>query len=113
MEIKMTDNLYELRQFMFEDFVKRGYKYIARDKDRAIFAYSSKPTKLEKSWLIISVDGTRQDISSSSHILADIKWEDEKPFKIPCVNWDDVPADTKVIVTGVDGSEWKCHFCKS
>ncbi len=28
------------------------------------------------------------------------------------VNWDIVPVDTKVIVTGVDGSEWKCHFCK-
>lgn len=28
------------------------------------------------------------------------------------VDWDSVPVDTKVIVTGVDGSEWKCHFCK-
>ncbi len=28
------------------------------------------------------------------------------------INWDIVPVDTKVIVTGVDGSEWKCHFCK-
>ena len=97
---------------MLEDLMKMGYKYIARNKDGAIFAYSSKPTKLEKSWLIISVDGTWQDISSSSPILTDIKWEDEKPFKIPCVNWDIVPIDTKVIVTGVDGSEWHCHFCE-
>ena len=28
------------------------------------------------------------------------------------VDWDSVPVDTKVIVTGVDGSEWNCHFCK-
>lgn len=28
------------------------------------------------------------------------------------VNWDNVPVDTKVIVAGVDGSEWKCHFAR-
>ena len=28
------------------------------------------------------------------------------------VSWDNVPIDTKVIVTGLDGSEWKCHFYK-
>ena len=28
------------------------------------------------------------------------------------VDWDNVPIDTKVIVTGLDGSEWKCHFYK-
>lgn len=41
--IQTTDNLYELRKLMFKDFMKMGYKYIARDKDGAIFAYSSKP----------------------------------------------------------------------
>ena len=86
--IKMTDNLHELRKFVLKDLIKEGYKYIARDKDGRIYAYSSKPTKLEKSWLIISVDGTRQEISSSSSILTDIKWEVEKPFKIPYVELD-------------------------
>lgn len=28
------------------------------------------------------------------------------------VDWDSVPIDTKVLVTGLDGSEWKCHFYK-
>ena len=112
MKINMTDNLYEFRKYILEELIKRGYKYIARDKDGAIYAYSSKPTKLEKSWLIISVDGTRQDISSLSPVLTDIKWEDEKPFEIKYTNWDSVPIDTNVIVTGVDGSEWNCHFCK-
>ena len=37
---------------------------------------------------------------------------DVEPFEIPCANWDNVPIDTKVIVTGLDGSEWKCHFYK-
>ena len=110
--MKQADNLYELRKDIFEDFMKDGYKYIARDKDGVIFAYSDKPIKREKVWLLTSTDGTWQDISSSSPILTDIKWEDEKPFKITCVNWDDAPVDTKVIVTGLDGSEWKCHFCR-
>ena len=110
--INTEDKLYEARKIMFEDFEKNGYKYIARDKDGALFTFSDKPIKLEKSWRLISVDGTWKDISLLSRVFTDIGWEDEKPFRIPCVNWDDVPADTKVIVTGEDGSEWNCHFAR-
>ena len=110
--MKQADNLYELRKFIFKEFIKEGHKYIARDKDGAIFAYSSKPIKLERAWFIIPVDGAWQNISLLSPIFTDIKWEDEKPFKIPCVNLDNVPIDTKVIVIGIDNSEWKCHFYK-
>ncbi len=112
--IEMTDNLYELRKFMFEEFIKMGYKYIARDKDGAIFAYSSKPTKKNKVWILDSapVNDTYQNISLISRMFTDVKWGDKKPFEIPCVNWDDVPVDTKVIVTGVHDSKWKCHFCE-
>ena len=110
--IKMTDKLYEARKLMFEDFDKYGYKYIARDKDGALFAFSDKPIKREKVWLITSIEGTWKEISLMSRVFTDIGWKDEEPFRIPYVNWDDVPVDTKVIVTGVDGSEWKCHFYK-
>ena len=108
----MTDNLYEVRKDIFEDFMKDGYKYIARDKNEALFAYSDKPIKREKVWLLTSTDGTWQDISLMSRLFADVKWKDEEPFRIPYINLDNAPVDTKVIVTGVDGSEWKCHFCK-
>ena len=108
----MTDNLYEVRKDIFEDFMKDGYKYIARDKNEALFAYSDKPIKREKVWLLTSTDGTWQDISLISRLFADVKWKDEEPFRIPYINLDNAPVDTKVIVTGVDGSEWKCHFCK-
>lgn len=110
--INMADNLYELRKWIFEDFMKDGYKFIARDKDGAIFAYSNKPTKRENAWILSFGDDTCQDISLVSRMFADIKWEDEKPFEITYTNWDNVPVDTKVIVTGLDGSEWKCHFFK-
>lgn len=110
--MKQADNLYELRKDIFEDFMKDGYKYIARDKDGAIFAYSDKPIKREKVWLLTSTDGTWQDISLISRLFADVKWKDEEPFRIPYINLDNAPLDTKVIVTGLDGSEWKCHFYK-
>ena len=110
--IKMADNLYELRKDIFGDFEKDGYKYIARDKNGALFAFSDEPIKREKVWRLTSINGTWKDISLMSRIFTDIEWKDEEPFRIPWANWKDVPVDTKVIVTGVDGSEWKCHFCK-
>ena len=113
--IKMTDNLCEARKFVLSDLVKMGYKYIARDKGGTIYAFSSKPIRRETVWVVDipphAVDKLK-DISLVSRMFTDIKWEDKKPFRIPYVNWDDVPVDTKVIVAGVDGSEWKCHFCK-
>lgn len=112
MEIKMVDKLYELRKLMFEDFEKDGYKYIARDKNGALYAFSDKPIKREKIWRLTSINGTCQDISLVSRVFTDIEWKDEEPFRIPRANWKEVPVDTKVIVTGVDDSEWKCHFCK-
>ena len=114
--IKMTDNLYEFRNYILENLIERGYEYIARDKNEELYAHSSKPTKREKSWIIYfdsdSVDETYKNISLLSCMFTDIKWEDEEPFRIPCVNLENMPIDTKVIVTGLDGSEWKCHFCR-
>ena len=110
--MQTADNLYEVRKGIFGDFEKYGYKYIARDKDGALFSYSDEPIKQERIWRATSMDSTWQDISFVSSMFADIKWEDKNPFEIPWANWKDVPADTKVIVTGADGSEWKCHFYK-
>ena len=110
--MKQADNLYELRKDILEDLEKDGYRYIARDKNGALYAYSDKPIKLEKSWFLSSVDGALRNISSMPRAFTDIEWKDKEPFRIPWANWKDVPVDTKVIVTGVDGSEWKCHFCK-
>ena len=112
--LKMTDNLHELRKFVLKDLIKEGYKYIARDKDGAIFAYSRKPNRQDKAWYLDEAlnDDIYQNISLVSRIFPDIEWEDVEPFEIPYTNWGNVSVDTKVIVTGVDGSEWKCHFYK-
>ena len=112
--LKMTDNLHELRKFVLKDLIKEGYKYIARDKDGAIFAYSRKPNRQDEAWYLDEVhnDDIYQNISLVSCIFTDIEWTDVGPFRIPYTNWKEVHVDTKVIVTGVDGGEWKCHFCR-
>ena len=114
--IKMTDNLYEFRKVVLKDLMKMGYKYIARDKDGAIFAYSSKPTKRIKAWIIAfaSSDDTYQNISLVSRMFTDVKWEDKKPFEIPYTNWKEVPVDTPVVYTSGIGNGKTCvlHFCR-
>ena len=112
--LKMTDNLYEFRKLVLKDLMKMGYKYIVRDKNGIIYAYSCRPNKREKEWVFDMPSGydTYEDISLLSRIFTDIEWEDTEPYEIPYTNWDSVPVDTKVIVTGIDGSEWKCHFYK-
>ena len=85
MKINMTDDLYELRKYIFKDLMKMGYKYIARDKDGTIYAFSCKPTRQGRAWSFDSyfADGNRlKDISLVSCIFTDIKWEDVAPFNV-------------------------------
>lgn len=112
MEIKMADNLYEALNCIFIELIKRGYKYIARDKNGALFAYSDKPTKRGKVWRLASIDGTSKDISLVSRMFTEIKWEDEKPFRIPYTNWKEVPRDTPVIYTSSNGRKYIQYFFK-
>ena len=112
--IKMTDDLYKVRKFVLGNFIKEGYKYIARDKDGEFYAYTNKPVKLEKSWLFVVPSNTNsyKNISLVSFIFPDIKWDDEKPFKIPCIKWQEVPVDTPVVYTNDNGEKYVRYFCK-
>ena len=78
--MKQADNLYEFRQYILEDLIERGYKYIARDEDEELYAYSDKPTKKPLAWG--SKTGKLRNISLLSPIFTEIKWEDVKPFRI-------------------------------
>lgn len=72
-------------------FIKEGLKYIARDKDGTIYAFSFKPTKQGSVWYfnITSEDGGKlEDISLLSCIFTYIEWEDVEPFEIPYVELD-------------------------
>ena len=89
---KMANNLYELRTCIFIELIKRGYRYIARDKEGTIYAFSFQPTKQGSVWYfnITSEDGGKlEDISLVSCIFNDIEWEDVEPFEIPYVELDD------------------------
>ena len=112
--LKMTDNLYEVRKFVLKDFIKEGYKYIARDKDGEFYAYSNKPVKRDESWLFDKPSNTNshKNISLVSFIFHDIEWEDEKPFRIPYTVWKEVPVDTPVVYTSASGKNYVSYFCK-
>ena len=114
--LKMTDNLHELRKFVLKDLIKEGYKYIARDKEGAIFAYSRKPIRQEKDWILDRVEyfDIYQNISLVSRIFPDIEWENVEPFRIPYTDWKEVTVDTPVVYTsGIDnGKTCVLHFCR-
>ena len=116
-DLKMTDNLYEFRKFVFKDLMKMGYKYIARDKDGTLFAYSHKPIKQERVWdfdIAFGDDNKLKDISLVSRIFPDIEWENVEPFRIPYTNWKKVPVDTPVVYTSGSGNgkNYVLHFCR-
>lgn len=113
--IKMTDNLYEFRKYIYKDLMKMGYKYIARDKDGTIYAFSHKPTRKRTVWVAdippCTVDKLK-DISLVSAIFTDIEWTNVEPFRIPYTNWKEVPIDTPVVYTNGDGKNYIRHFYK-
>ena len=112
--LKMTDNLHELRKFVLSDLIKEGYKYIARDKEGAIYAYSRKPNRQDEAWYLDEVHNgdIHQNISLVSRIFPDIEWEDAEPFRIPYTNWKAVPVDTPVVYINGDGVKYIRHFCR-
>lgn len=112
--INMTDNLYEFRKVLFKDLIKEGYKYIARDREGALFAYSSKPIRKDGVWLFDIASNTNdyKNISLVSRIFTDIEWENIEPFRIPYTNWREVPVDTPVIYTSTNGKNYVWYFCK-
>ena len=79
-KINMTDNLYEFRQYILEELIERGYKYIARDENEELYTYTDKPTK--EHWAWGSKTGKLRNISLLSTIFTEIKGEDVKPFRI-------------------------------
>lgn len=52
------------------------WKWIARDKDEEIWAYNSRPNKLEESWDAWTFTELNKDLFQF------IKWEDEEPYNI-------------------------------
>lgn len=112
--LNMPNNLYQFRKSIFKDLMKMGYKYIARDKDGTLFAYSRKPNRQDEAWYLDeALNGDiYQNISLVSCIFTDIEWTNVEPFRIQYTNWKEVPVDTPVVYTNGDGMKYARHFCK-
>ena len=110
----MTDDLHKVRKFVLGDLIEQGYRYIARDKDGEFYTYTNKPVKRERVWLFDKPSDTNsyKNISLVSFIFTDIKWEDVEPFRIPYIDWKEVPVDTPVLYINNNGKSVVRHFCK-
>ena len=62
---------------LFLDYIKK-YKYIAQDFDGRIYAYISKPTKLNNAW----VGSTFKSLAGLNIDFPMVKWSDAEPWKI-------------------------------
>lgn len=114
-DLKIPNNLYEFRKFVFKDLMKMGYKFIARDKDGTIYAFSRKPIRQGRAWIFdraFDSGNKLKDISLISCIFTDIEWTDVEPFRIPYINWKEVPVDTPVVYTSATGKNYVWYFCK-
>ena len=90
-KINITADLFEYRNYILEDLIKRGFKYIAREKNGELLAYSRPPVK--KGWVwdfYTGFDGDRwEKITVVSTLFPTIRWGDKEPFEIPYVELDD------------------------
>lgn len=59
-------------------YIKHGYQYIARDNNKALFAYDTKPRKIPCQWWTTEkIKGIYFD-----ECFKFVKWEDEEPYPI-------------------------------
>lgn len=54
-------------------------KYIARDKNEDLYAYTEEPTKHERRWVSSE---TAKALYLFNHLFKMVKWEDEEPWRI-------------------------------
>ena len=91
-----------------------GFRYIAMGDGRKVFLFKNKPYKREYDWYDSEdyFGDFPMCICESFNQL--ISWKDEEPFDIGkylgIVDWENVPVDTKVLVSD-DGENWeRRHF---
>lgn len=65
---------YELLKY----YIEHGYRYIARDSNKTLFAYNTKPDKLQYLW------GHSEEIKKINFddLFSFVKWENKEPYLI-------------------------------
>lgn len=80
-ELKSLNPIIPLSLLEFEllkYYIKHGYQYIARDDDKTLFAYSTKPGKMQWQWRATK----KIKRINFDDLFSFIKWEDEEPYPI-------------------------------
>ena len=102
-------------KWLLQKVYESGYRYMAMDKDWRLFLYEHEPIKYENTWKCI--DGDYDEIPDYLDTLINslISWEDEKTLDIAkylgIIDWENVPVDTKVLVSD-DGKSWEKRYFK-
>ena len=70
--------LSKLEYDLLEYYNAHGYQYIARDANKVLFVYDTKPVKMQHDWEIT------ENIKSIEFddLFSFVKWEDEEPYSI-------------------------------
>ena len=90
-KINMTADLFEFRNYILEDLFERGLKYIAREKNGELLAFSRPPVK--KGWVwdfYTDCYGDKwEKITVVSALFPIIRWVDKEPSRITYIILDD------------------------
>lgn len=81
-------SLSKLEYELLEYFIEHGYRYIARDNNKALFAYDTKPDKIQYEW---KVTKEIKEINFDD-LFSFIKWEDEEAIAI-----EDILNDCEIV----------------
>lgn len=73
-KISLSKLEYELLKY----YIEHGYQYIARDDSEVLFAYDTKPDKMQYQWK--STENIKE--INFDDLFSFIKWKDEEPYPI-------------------------------
>lgn len=73
-----TIPLSKLEYELLKYYIEHGYQYIARDSDKRLFAYDTKPDKLQELWKVTE----RIKRIDFGDLFSFVRWEDKKYYVI-------------------------------
>ena len=111
--MNITDE--QVVRWLLSKAYETGFRYMAMDEDGCVYIYKYTPSKFETNW---STPGIKCDklMSCLNKIIKPlVSWKDKEPFDIGeylgIVDWENVPVDTKVLVSD-NGESWERRYFK-
>ncbi len=111
--MSMTDE--QCVKWLLQKAYESGHRYMVMDEGGEVFLFKNKPSKRSCNWYDGGDDFDSFPMYFWGVVKTLVSWEDEKPFDIGkylgLVDWENVPADTKVFVSD-DGENWRKRYFK-